>query len=63
MKLTIDTKKDFHNTLWFRPGLEYENILRLQFRMDMTKFNEWLRTFNANLSVDDVLLIARKRAV
>ncbi|OCT52851.1 hypothetical protein CLCR_09415 [Cladophialophora carrionii] len=62
MKLTLDTKKDFHNALWFRPGLEYETILRLQFRMDMTTLNEWLHTFNANLSVDDVLLVARKRA-
>jgi hypothetical protein len=62
MELTLDTKKDFHNALWFRPALEYETILRLQFHMDMTRFNDWLHTFNPNLSVDDVLLIARKRS-
>ncbi|KAM0426071.1 hypothetical protein ACHAPT_008702 [Fusarium lateritium] len=62
VELTLETDKDFHNALWYRPGMEYETILRLQFHLNKDKFNEWLHTLNANLAVDDLLVVARKRA-
>lgn len=62
LALTLDTKEDLRNAVWFRPSLQYEAQMRLQFHVDLDRFNKWLHTFNASLNVESVLLIGRKKA-
>ncbi|CVL11705.1 hypothetical protein FPRO06_13012 [Fusarium proliferatum] len=59
--LTLNTKENFHNAIWFRPSMDYETILRLQFHIDTTAFNNWLHTFSPSLKVDALQVIGRKK--
>jgi hypothetical protein len=62
LELTLDTNKDFHNAIWFRPSMDYETIMRLQFHADITSFNSWLHTLSPSLDVDSLRVIGRKKA-
>ncbi|KAH7246597.1 hypothetical protein BKA59DRAFT_439225 [Fusarium tricinctum] len=62
LELTLDTNKDFHNAIWFRPSMDYETIMRLQFHADITGFNSWLHTLSPSLKVDTLRVIGRKKA-
>ncbi|KAL8792889.1 MAG: hypothetical protein Q9195_004531 [Heterodermia aff. obscurata] len=63
--LVVDASKDYHNAIWFRPGMQYETHLRLQFHVDdsfKSTFNGWLQKFSKDLAVDSLLVIMRKKA-
>lgn len=60
--LTLDTSKDFHNAIWFRPAMNYQTVTRLQFHVDTTKFNEWLSYLSPTLKVEALRIIGKKTA-
>ncbi|KAI1812464.1 hypothetical protein GGS20DRAFT_587462 [Poronia punctata] len=60
--LTLDTKEDYRNALWFRPGLDYETHLRLQFHIDPTTLQGWLKKLSDTIVVQKLCVIGRKQA-
>ncbi|KAF5598045.1 hypothetical protein FPCIR_3318 [Fusarium pseudocircinatum] len=62
LSLILCTKKDFHNAIWFRPSMDYETVMRLQFHVDTSKFNSWLHDLSPSLNVDTLRVIGRKKA-
>ncbi|KAK2007338.1 hypothetical protein LZ32DRAFT_593956 [Colletotrichum eremochloae] len=61
--LTLDTTKDFRNAIWFRPSIHYRTHMRLQFRPKATgRISEWLGEHLPGLTIDDALVIVRKKS-
>jgi hypothetical protein len=60
--LTLDTNEDFRNALWVRPGMEYQTHLRLQFHIDPTTLQEWLKSLSDAITIQRLLIIGRKQA-
>ncbi|KAL2214623.1 hypothetical protein CC79DRAFT_153986 [Sarocladium strictum] len=61
LPLSLNTKEDFHNAIWFRPGKDYETNMRLQFHAKTDKFNDWLHELSPSLNVDMFRVVARKK--
>lgn len=58
--LILDHSNDYHKAIWFRPGMQHQTHMRLQFHVDeelMVSFNSWLQKLSQDLSV-----IIRKKA-
>lgn len=62
ISLTLDTDKDFRNALWFRPGMDYDTDLRLQFQADSKPLNDWLLKLSDIAKIKKLLVVGRKHA-
>ena len=61
MSLTLDTGPEARNALWFSPNAAYETVLRLQFRADASKLNEWIALVLPGFEIQDAFVIVRKQ--
>ncbi|KAK0732483.1 hypothetical protein B0T21DRAFT_334666 [Apiosordaria backusii] len=62
LSLKFDNSATARNALWFRPNLEHETTLRLQFKIETGDFNSWLGNTIKGVGISDVYVIARKTA-
>ncbi|KAK4180611.1 hypothetical protein QBC36DRAFT_353904 [Triangularia setosa] len=62
LTLKFDPSLTARNAMWFRPNLEHETSLRLQFKIETGDFNSWFGKTIKGIGISDIYVIARKTA-